>query len=59
VALASCVLGIHPDGDRFITIFPEQRTSSGAPVLSRIDVVFNWFEELKEHVPADGKISER
>lgn len=44
---------ITPDGERFIMIFPEQRATSAAPVLPRINVVLNWFEELKQRVPTD------
>jgi serine/threonine-protein kinase len=45
---------IHPDGDRFLMIKPfrtEDESTSGTP--RQINVVLNWFEELKERVPTD------
>ena len=46
---------IHPDGKRFLMVKPftvadSESTSAGS---RRINVVLNWFEELKERVPAD------
>ena len=38
---------ITPDGERFVMIFPEGGTDDN---LS-INIVLNWFEELKECVP--------
>ncbi len=39
--------GVSPDGQRFLMIkAPEQET-----VLTQINVVLNWFEELKRRVP--------
>ena len=35
---------IHPDGQRFLMIKGDQRAG-------RINVVLNWFEELKRLVP--------
>lgn len=40
---------ITADGERFIMIFPADQTESARP---RINVVLNWFEEVKERVPA-------
>ena len=37
---------IHPDGQRFLMI----KENSGA---DQINVVLNWFEELKRLVPTD------
>jgi hypothetical protein len=40
---------ITPDGKRFIGMIAANQTASGAP---QIQVVLNWFEELKAKVPA-------
>jgi hypothetical protein len=32
-------------------IFPQGKTDSAASTTQRINVVLNWFEELKERVP--------
>ena len=40
---------ITPDGERFVMILPE--VESDASATSSINVVLNWFEELKERVP--------
>ena len=42
---------ITPDGQRFLMIFPQGETDSTEPSTQRINVVLNWFEELKERVP--------
>ncbi len=42
---------IHPDGDRFVMVFPDDQTDSAEPFRPTIIVVLNWFEELKERVP--------
>jgi hypothetical protein len=41
-----------PDGQRFVVVKPPER---GADVSSRthLDLVLNWFEELKRLVPTD------
>jgi serine/threonine protein kinase len=50
---------IHPDGDRFLMIKPSVVTegeSSEAVVADefrKINIVLNWFEELKQRVPVD------
>ena len=41
---------ITPDGERFIMVFPEDQAESGPP-RPQINIVLNWFEELKERVP--------
>jgi serine/threonine-protein kinase len=41
---------ITRDGQRFLMIFPQGETDSAASA-QRINVVLNWFEELKERVP--------
>jgi serine/threonine protein kinase/Tol biopolymer transport system component len=48
---------IHPDGKRFLMVKPqattgETSTEASTPEVSRkINIVLNWFEELKEKVP--------
>lgn len=57
-----CVLwDIHPDGQRFLMVKPPSRTmgestmgeSTTEAPEPRIQIVLNWFEELKERVPVD------
>ena len=42
---------IMPDGEQFLMVFPAGQTDPGEPARSQINVVLNWFEELKERVP--------
>jgi Tol biopolymer transport system component len=46
---------IHPDGKRFLMIKPATAEGSGfqneAP--PKINIILNWFEELKQKVPSD------
>jgi Tol biopolymer transport system component len=42
---------ISPDGERLLMVFPADRPDSGEPARSQINIVLNWFEELKERVP--------
>ena len=42
---------ITPDGQHFLMIFPPDQTDLTAASTQRINVVLNWFEELKERVP--------
>ena len=45
-----------PDGDRFLVIEEEASADSRADPLAgldRLEVVVNWFEELKERVPVN------
>ena len=44
---------ITPDGQRFLMIFPQGETDSTAASTQRINVVQNWFEELKMLVPTN------
>ena len=46
---------IHPDGKRFLMIKQLQTTNeeSEAGIPRKINVVLNWFEELKQRVPVD------
>jgi Tol biopolymer transport system component len=40
---------VSPDGQRFLMLKPAEETSPSAP--TQINVVLNWFEELKGRVP--------
>ena len=43
---------LSPDGKRFLLIKPESTgESSTAQARQRINIVLNWFEELKQRVP--------
>jgi hypothetical protein len=39
---------VSPDGQRFLMV----KETDQAPSLTQINVVLNWFEELKRRVPA-------
>ena len=41
---------ITPDGKQFIVVTPVNSTASVIP-NPEINVVLNWFGELKQHVP--------
>jgi serine/threonine-protein kinase len=41
---------ITPSG-RFVGLIPEGRTEAVTPITPQIEVVLNWFEELKARVP--------
>ena len=43
---------VSPDGQRFLMLKPTERAET-AP--TQINVVLNWFEELKQKVPAGKK----
>jgi hypothetical protein len=43
---------ISPDGQRFLMLKPSEQEVA-AP--TQINVVLNWFEELKRHVPTEKK----
>ena len=46
---------IHPDGKRFLML-KQAETMEGQstpPIPSKINIVMNWFEELKQRVPVD------
>ena len=43
---------ITPDGQRFLMIFPADQADSVAETADeQINIVQDWFEELKERVP--------
>lgn len=44
---------ITPDDKKLLMVFPEGATDSSMPTTERIQVVLNWFEELKERVPIE------
>jgi len=43
---------IGRDGQHFLGLIDAAQTPSGAPATPQIQVVLNWFEELKARVPA-------
>jgi len=42
---------MSPDGERLLMVFPAEQPDSGEPARPQINIVLNWFEELKERVP--------
>jgi hypothetical protein len=40
------------DGQHFLGLIDATQTQSGAPATPQIQVVLNWFEELKARVPS-------
>jgi serine/threonine-protein kinase len=44
---------ISPDGERFLMIKKAQPTASAETSPPKVNIVLNWFEELKERVPMD------
>ena len=45
---------IHPDGKRFLMIKATESSAATAPAAEgprKINIVLNWFEELKQRVP--------
>jgi len=42
---------ISPDGKRFLMIKPPQSSASAGEPQRKINIVLNWFEELKQKVP--------
>jgi len=45
-------MDISPDGKRFLMIKETASGESAAESPRKINVVLNWFEELKQRVPA-------
>jgi hypothetical protein len=44
---------IMPDGKHFVGLVPAGQAQAGAPGLQQIQVVLNWFEDVKQR--ASGK----
>ena len=42
---------VMPDGQQFLITIPVDQSDSGEPARPQINIVLNWFEELKERVP--------
>ena len=42
---------ITPDGERLVMVFPADQTEGGETSRPQVNIVLNWFEELKERVP--------
>ena len=42
---------MSPDGERLLMVFPADQPDSGDPARLQVNIVLNWFEELKERVP--------
>jgi serine/threonine protein kinase len=53
-ASAPANIKVTPDGKRFLMMKPMQSTEKApeAEIPRRINIVLNWFEELKQRVPA-------
>ena len=43
---------VSPDGQRFLTVKPNKLDEDAPP--PQINIVLNWFEELKRLVPTDN-----
>ena len=44
---------VAPDGERFLFFKPGAQSGEEAVAETRINVVLNWFQELRERVPVD------
>ncbi len=44
---------IMPDGERFVATVPvsDEETEGDEATAAKINIILNWFEELKERVP--------
>ena len=42
---------ITPDGERLVMVFPADQAESSESTRPQINIVLNWFEELKARVP--------
>ena len=42
---------IMPDGERFVVVIPADQTETTESAPPQVNVVLNWFEELKQLVP--------
>ncbi len=46
---------ITPDGQRFLTVIPAPNAEADETTSVRINIVLNWFEELKQRVPTESE----
>jgi hypothetical protein len=53
VSLGSRSFDIMPDGTAFLAISPVTGSKPGSTEAREIQIVLNWFEELKRLVPAN------
>jgi len=53
-AVTAANYDVLPDGQRFLML---KRSESGQAAPTHINVVLNWFEELKRRVPAGAKMN--
>jgi hypothetical protein len=44
---------IHPDGKRFLMMKTTAATDAAVGQQLKINIILNWFEELKQRVPVD------
>ena len=44
---------ITPDGEQFLVMFPESQPDPGKAPPEQIQVILDWFEELKQRVPTN------
>jgi len=44
---------VTPDGRRFLMVFPAEPATTGESVRPTINIVENWFEELRQRVPVE------
>jgi hypothetical protein len=42
---------VHPDGKRFAVL----KAETGAAATTRVNIVLNWLEELRQKAPAENK----
>jgi hypothetical protein len=43
-----------PDGQRFFTV--QRRPAPPQPPVTHVNLIQNWFEELKARVPTSGQV---
>ena len=44
---------VAPDGQQFLGVLPGARSDPDVPTSYQINIVLNWFQELRERVPVD------
>jgi serine/threonine-protein kinase len=42
---------VAPDGKRFLMLLPPEQLQTNGQASQQIDIVLNWFEDLKQRVP--------